>query len=79
MHQLLTQTAKFLIEKMAQKNFQYSAKAREIKNAQWIVKMLAFGGTSASGGQRNNIVRFQIRAYSLAKGIYSKKGMGDKK
>jgi hypothetical protein len=64
---------------MAPKNIKYWAKARGINDAEWVAETLAVGGTSASSGRRDDIVRFQIRAYGLAKGIDGKKGMGDKK
>jgi hypothetical protein len=64
---------------MSPKNIQHWAKARGIKDAEWVAETLAVGGTGTSAGRRDNIVKSQIRAYGLAKGIDGKKGMGDKK
>jgi hypothetical protein len=52
---------------MATRNIKHWAKARDIKDAEWVVEMIAVGETSTSAGQRDNKVRSQIRAYGLAK------------
>jgi hypothetical protein len=64
---------------MASKNIYHWPQARGIQDSEWVVETLAVGGTSGSTGWKDNIVRSQIRAYGLAKGIDGKKGTGEKK
>jgi hypothetical protein len=62
---------------MAPKNIKHCTEARGIKNAEWVAEMLAVGGTSASAGRTDNIVRYHISAYGLAKVIEGRYGTGD--
>jgi hypothetical protein len=54
---------------MVPQNIKHWAKARGIKDAEWVAEMHAVGGKGASDGRRDNTVRSQTRDYGLAKGI----------
>jgi hypothetical protein len=62
---------------MAPKNINHWVKDRGMKNAEWVVKMDDIGRPDATPGWRGNLVRIQIRAYGLPKGMDDKKGIED--
>jgi hypothetical protein len=66
----------FFIRIMAPKNLNHSSKVQGTQDAEWVAEMPAFGGTGASAGRRNTIVRSQMRAYGIEGEIDGKNGTG---